>query len=79
MLRAEITSHLGYGPGGRAAKAVTDGRSMSETGLIRRRWYARLVIPNRFFVELGGFEPPTFSLRTRRATNCAIAPSAQLV
>ena len=25
-------------------------------------------------VELGGFEPPTFSLRTRRATNCAIAP-----
>ena len=26
-------------------------------------------------VELGGFEPPTFSLRTRRATNCAIAPS----
>ena len=28
------------------------------------------------YVELGGFEPPTFSLRTRRATNCAIAPSA---
>ena len=28
-------------------------------------------------VELGGFEPPTFSLRTRRATNCAIAPSAR--
>ena len=28
----------------------------------------------RFVVELGGFEPPTFSLRTRRATNCAIAP-----
>ncbi len=26
------------------------------------------------YVELGGFEPPTFSLRTRRATNCAIAP-----
>ena len=26
------------------------------------------------WVELGGFEPPTFSLRTRRATNCAIAP-----
>ena len=25
-------------------------------------------------VELGGFEPPAFSLRTRRATNCAIAP-----
>ena len=28
-------------------------------------------------VELGGFEPPTFSLRTRRATNCAIAPNAR--
>lgn len=30
--------------------------------------------PLRHLVELGGFEPPTFSLRTRRATNCAIAP-----
>ncbi len=29
------------------------------------------------WVELGGFEPPTFSLRTRRATNCAIAPQAR--
>ena len=28
-------------------------------------------------VELRGFEPLTFSLRTRRATNCAIAPGAQ--
>src|SRR5690606_15418109 len=27
-------------------------------------------------VELRGFEPLTFSLRTRRATNCAKAPSA---
>lgn len=26
------------------------------------------------YVDLGGFEPPTFSLRTRRATNCAIGP-----
>lgn len=26
-------------------------------------------------VELAGFEPATFSLRTRRATNCAIAPT----
>ena len=25
-------------------------------------------------VELRGFEPLTFSLRTRRATNCATAP-----
>jgi hypothetical protein len=29
---------------------------------------------NSFAVELRGFEPLTFSLRTRRATNCAIAP-----
>ena len=29
-------------------------------------------------VELGGFEPPTFSLRTRRATNCAIAPRTDI-
>ena len=28
-------------------------------------------------VELRGFEPLTFSLRTRRATNCAIAPQAK--
>ena len=27
-------------------------------------------------VELRGFEPLTFSLRTRRATNCATAPGA---
>ena len=26
-------------------------------------------------VDPGGFEPPTFSLRTRRATNCAMGPS----
>jgi site-specific DNA recombinase len=26
-------------------------------------------------VELRGFEPLAFSLRTRRATNCATAPS----
>ena len=26
-------------------------------------------------VELRGFEPLTFSLRTRRATNCATAPT----
>jgi site-specific DNA recombinase len=29
-----------------------------------------------YMVELRGFEPLTFSLRTRRATNCATAPSA---
>ena len=34
-------------------------------------------VPSPFIVvvvELRGFEPLTFSLRTRRATNCAIAP-----
>jgi hypothetical protein len=31
--------------------------------------------PDREVVELRGFEPLTFSLRTRRATNCATAPS----
>ncbi len=30
-------------------------------------------------VELRGFEPLTFSLRTRRATNCAIAPGEELI
>ncbi len=30
---------------------------------------------NDYMVELRGFEPLTFSLRTRRATNCATAPS----
>ena len=30
-------------------------------------------------VELRGFEPLTFSLRTRRATNCAIAPGEVLI
>src|SRR5660397_49491 len=29
-------------------------------------------------VELRGFEPLTFSLRTRRATNCATAPQAEI-
>jgi site-specific DNA recombinase len=28
-------------------------------------------------VELRGFEPLTFSLRTRRATNCATAPEVR--
>ena len=32
---------------------------------------------NDLLVELRGFEPLTFSLRTRRATNCANAPSSE--
>src|SRR4029453_16009306 len=35
---------------------------------------SRLVRPGRQKVELRGLEPLTFSLRTRRATDCAIAP-----
>lgn len=30
-------------------------------------------------VELRDFEPLTFSLRTRRATNCAIAPDPMII
>ena len=30
-------------------------------------------------MELGGFEPPTSSMPWKRATNCAIAPSAGVV
>lgn len=33
------------------------------------------VVADQQVVELRGFEPLTFSLRTRRATNCATAPS----
>ena len=29
---------------------------------------------SEWFVELGGFEPPTSSMPWKRATNCAIAP-----
>ena len=32
-------------------------------------------VPASESVDPGGFEPPTFSLRTRRATNCAMGPS----
>ena len=41
------------------------------------RHQAGQVSSSSTYVELGGFEPPTFSLRTRRATNCAIAPGAR--
>src|SRR5690606_26991152 len=44
-------------------RVQTPAHSQADGCLNMKRW-----------VELGGFEPPTFSLRTRRATNCAIAP-----
>ena len=48
----------------------------TEPGRYQARTYEKptSAIGCRSVVELGGFEPPTFSLRTRRATNCAIAP-----
>lgn len=39
-----------------------------------RSLLGRNSLSNSLLVELRGFEPLTFSLRTRRATNCAIAP-----
>jgi hypothetical protein len=35
-------------------------------------------VPGVPAVELRGFEPRTFSMRTRRATNCATAPGEVL-
>ena len=51
-------------------------RDSQESGGETKRPETKTRLGTRFklFVELGGFEPPTFSLRTRRATNCAIAP-----
>lgn len=39
-----------------------------------RSLLGRNSLSNKLLVELRGFEPLTFSMRTRRATNCAIAP-----
>src|SRR6476659_7277987 len=43
---------------------MPEGRTKSVSGLLAS-------------VELRGFEPLTFSLRTRRATNCATAPRCE--
>ncbi len=60
---------------------VTENRANAEdvslTDLLELTWPSRASVSNKSaMVELRGFEPLTFSLRTRRATNCAKAPSA---
>lgn len=58
-----------------AAIPIYCGRSADEP-TFRRVWgikKTRLSLVF-FMVELRGIEPLTFSMRTRRATNCAIAP-----
>ena len=49
-----------------------DPRQQQSPNRNHRRWQSSSLV---FVVELRGFEPLTFSLRTRRATSCAIAPS----
>ena len=61
------------------ARPATDGpltRDLAENekvGTSQSR-LGRFSLSKRCLVELRGFEPLTFSLRTRRATNCATAP-----
>ncbi len=43
-------------------------------GTPTRLYYCAAALACSKIVELRGFEPLTFSMRTRRATNCAIAP-----
>ena len=57
---------------GRAAVLVVDGGTTRDAkNPVRLR--VRAVVDG-VLVELRGFEPLAFSLRTRRATNCATAP-----
>ena len=62
-----LTGHLGAGPSRRCGAIPSTPAT--------QRWARRRVSRPIFgYVELRGFEPLTFSLRTRRATNCATAP-----
>ncbi|GAA1760308.1 recombinase family protein [Nostocoides vanveenii] len=76
-------------PAGKPTKAAHTGLSRLELALLAAQAddgpYKRNHRPSvdlaggsnsLFMVELRGFEPLAFSLRTRRATNCATAPSA---
>ena len=63
--------------GGRALRRPKHQRRQSTTPTRRGIQKTDIRIGCQPVVELGGFEPPTFSLRTRRATNCAIAPRTQ--
>ena len=69
-------THSGRAPQ-RSARNTSGATSNTTTGTTPTRpgiQKTDIRIGCRPVVELGGFEPPTFSLRTRRATNCAIAP-----
>lgn len=64
--RADVTAEPVHG-----TTTVTEGtknNTPSENFLVRR------VVKENYLVELRGIEPLTFSMRTRRATNCATAP-----
>ena len=57
-----------------AKPVTTTGLHRVLTHLYPPRHQAGQVSSFSTYVELRGFEPLTFSMRTRRATNCAIAP-----
>src|SRR5690242_19665379 len=65
---SDATVRAGYAGGAHApGREPRNPRLSGPFGLVRRGFPV---------VELRGFEPLTFSLRTRRATNCATAPRA---
>ena len=67
-------AHQGKPRGGRNTSGATSNTAPGTTTPRQAYKKPTSAIGCRPVVELGGFEPPTFSLRTRRATNCAIAP-----
>ena len=69
---AALQRLLRFAPPSQSAESALSTRSKGR--------FPALCAANRPFsrVELRGFDPLTFSLRTRRATNCATAPDAPL-
>ena len=67
-------AHQAKPRGGRNTSGATSNTTTGTTPTRPGIQKTDIRIRCRPVVELGGFEPPTFSLRTRRATNCAIAP-----
>ena len=67
-------AHQGKPRGARNTSGATSNTASSTATTHSGIQKTDIRIGCRPVVELGGFEPPTFSLRTRRATNCAIAP-----